>query len=219
MLNQYETVFIVTPVLSEEQMKEAVKKFSEFISSNGGDIVQEDNWGLRKLAYPIQKKSTGFYHLVEFKAEGDTSINGIGSIDIDDFAASVNLAKRHAKGIDLPEEWVPCSTYWLICQNRIVGTCNLRHELNDFLREFGGHVGFSVRPSERNKGYGTQMLRFVLKKAQELGIMCVLVTCDDNNIASAQVIEKNDGKFADKVTKDDSQVTIRRYWIDLSVGA
>ena len=71
MLNQYETVFIVTPVLSEEQMKEAVKKFSGFISSNGGEIVHEDNWGLRKLAYPIQKKSTGFYHLVEFKAEGD----------------------------------------------------------------------------------------------------------------------------------------------------
>ncbi len=71
MLNQYETVFIATPVLSEEQMKEAVKKFSNYISENGGEIVQEDNWGLRKLAYPIQKKSTGFYHLVEFKAEGD----------------------------------------------------------------------------------------------------------------------------------------------------
>ena len=71
MLNQYETVFIVTPVLSEDQMKEAVKKFSDFITSNGGEIIQEDNWGLRKLAYPIQKKSTGFYHLIEFKAEGE----------------------------------------------------------------------------------------------------------------------------------------------------
>src|SRR5210317_449134 len=71
MLNQYETVFIVTPVLSEDQMKEAVKKFSDYITSSGGEIIQEDNWGLRKLAYPIQKKSTGFYHLVEFKAEGD----------------------------------------------------------------------------------------------------------------------------------------------------
>lgn len=71
MLNQYETVFIVTPVLSEEQMKEAVKKYSKYISDNGGEIVQEDSWGLRKLAYPIQKKSTGFYHLIEFKAEGD----------------------------------------------------------------------------------------------------------------------------------------------------
>lgn len=71
MMNQYETVFIVTPVLSEDQMKEAVTKFSAYLKENGAEIVYEDNWGLRKLAYPIQKKSTGFYHLIEFKCEGD----------------------------------------------------------------------------------------------------------------------------------------------------
>ncbi len=69
MLNQYETVFILTPVLSDVQMKEAVQKFKDLILENGGEIVNEENWGLRKLAYPIQKKSTGFYNLVEFKAE------------------------------------------------------------------------------------------------------------------------------------------------------
>ncbi|MDY0253004.1 MAG: 30S ribosomal protein S6 [Tenuifilaceae bacterium] len=71
MLNQYETVFIATPVLSEAQMKEAVDKFKGVITSNGGEIVHEENWGLKKLAYPIQKKSTGFYYLIEFKAPGD----------------------------------------------------------------------------------------------------------------------------------------------------
>jgi len=70
MLNQYETVFIATPVLSDTQMKEAVKKFKKIITDNTGEIVHEENWGLRKLAYPIQKKSTGFYYLIEFKAEG-----------------------------------------------------------------------------------------------------------------------------------------------------
>ncbi len=69
MLNQYETVFILTPVLSDVQMKEAVQKFKDLILENGGEIVNEENWGLRKLAYPIQKKSTGFYNLFEFKAE------------------------------------------------------------------------------------------------------------------------------------------------------
>ncbi len=69
MLNQYETVFILTPVLSDIQMKEAVQKFKDLILENGGEIINEENWGLRKLAYPIQKKSTGFYTLVEFKAE------------------------------------------------------------------------------------------------------------------------------------------------------
>lgn len=71
MTNQYETVFIATPVLSESQMKEAVKKFKKIITDNGGTIVHEENWGLRKLAYPIQKKSTGFYYLIEFKSEGE----------------------------------------------------------------------------------------------------------------------------------------------------
>ncbi len=70
MLNQYETVFIATPVLSEAQMKEAVSKFKGVITVNVADIVHEENWGLRKLAYPIQKKTTGFYYLLEFKAEG-----------------------------------------------------------------------------------------------------------------------------------------------------
>ena len=69
MKNRYETVFITTPVLSEAQMKEAVEKFKNLIVSNGGEIVHEENWGLKKLAYPIQKKSTGFYYLIEFEAE------------------------------------------------------------------------------------------------------------------------------------------------------
>jgi small subunit ribosomal protein S6 len=67
-MNHYETVFIVTPVLSEAQMKEAVMKFKSLIKDEGGTIVHEEDWGLRKLAYPIQKKSTGFYNLIEFKS-------------------------------------------------------------------------------------------------------------------------------------------------------
>jgi len=63
---QYETVFIVTPVLSEAQMKEAVMKFRSLITEEGGTVVHEEDWGLRKLTYPIQKKSTGFYYLLEF---------------------------------------------------------------------------------------------------------------------------------------------------------
>ncbi len=69
MLRQYETVFILTPVLSEVQMKEAVAKFRDMIVANQGEIVYEEAWGLKKLAYPIQKKTTGFYHLIGFKAD------------------------------------------------------------------------------------------------------------------------------------------------------
>ncbi|MBQ9435632.1 MAG: 30S ribosomal protein S6 [Bacteroidales bacterium] len=69
-MNQYETVFIMTPVLSDEQMKETVKKFENILLDKGAEMVHQENWGLRKLEYPIAKKTSGFYHLFEFKAEG-----------------------------------------------------------------------------------------------------------------------------------------------------
>ena len=72
MANQYETVFIMTPVLSEDQMKETVQKFEKILTNKGAEIVHQENWGLRKLEYPIQKKSSGFYHLFEFKADSTT---------------------------------------------------------------------------------------------------------------------------------------------------
>jgi small subunit ribosomal protein S6 len=69
MVNQYECVFILTPVLSDEQLKEAVDKYRALLKENDCTIVNDESWGLRKLAYPIQKKSTGFYHLFEFNAD------------------------------------------------------------------------------------------------------------------------------------------------------
>ena len=70
MINQYETVFILTPVLSDEQLKEAVDRYKELLKENKCEVVHEETWGLKKLAYPIRKKSTGFYHLFEFRADG-----------------------------------------------------------------------------------------------------------------------------------------------------
>ena len=75
MLKQYETVFIATPVLSDAQMKEAVAKYTSFITSNGGEIVYEEDWGLKQLAYPIQHKTSGFYYLIEFKADPEFVAN------------------------------------------------------------------------------------------------------------------------------------------------
>jgi small subunit ribosomal protein S6 len=77
MEKRYETVFILTPVLSDDQAKEAAKKFKKTITDLGGKIVNEENWGLKKLVYPIQKKTTGFYHLVEFAGEGQEIVNNL----------------------------------------------------------------------------------------------------------------------------------------------
>jgi len=106
MLNQYETVFILTPVLSEPQMKEAVQKFRNLITDNGGEVVHEEDWGLRKLAYSIQKKTTGFYSLFEFKSEPpfikkfeteyrrDERIIRFMTTKLDKFSMEYNLKKR-----------------------------------------------------------------------------------------------------------------------------
>lgn len=110
MKNQYETVFIMTPVLSEEQMRETVKKFHDFLVEKGAEIVHQENWGLRKLAYPIQKKSSGFYHLFEFRAEGslineletayrrDERIMRFLTVLLDKHAIAYNEKKRANKG-------------------------------------------------------------------------------------------------------------------------
>ncbi len=74
-MNQYETVFILNPVLSETQVKETVMKFEEFLTSRGAEMVSKEDWGLKKLAYEIQHKKSGFYHLFEYKVAGDVIIN------------------------------------------------------------------------------------------------------------------------------------------------
>lgn len=169
-----------------------------------------------RLIEPVVELKSEFFAMVEeFEMKNKGIINGVGSIDKDDFENSVSRAKDHARGIGLPEEWVPCSTYWLFHKGQIIGTCSLRHELNDFLRDFGGHIGYSIRPSQWGKGYGRQMLGLALEKARVLGIERVLVTCDDDNVASARVIEKNGGKLGDKIKTEYADYLVRRYWIDL----
>lgn len=115
MLNQYETVFIVTPVLSDAQMKETVEKFRKFLKDQKVEIVHEENWGLRKLAYPIQKKSTGFYHLIEFRAEGeliekleteyrrDERIIRFLTFKMDKYAVKYSVKKRSKKAEPVAE--------------------------------------------------------------------------------------------------------------------
>ncbi len=116
MLKNYETVFIMTPVLSDEQMKEAVGKFQKILKDKGAEIIHEDHWGLRKLAYPIQKKTSGFYHLIEFKAEGslindyevafkrDERILRFLTVSLDKHAVTYNEKKRVNKAASTADE-------------------------------------------------------------------------------------------------------------------
>ena len=111
---------------------------------------------------------------------------------------------------------VTCSYFWAVEDGRIVGGASLRHELNDYLLRAGGHIGYSVRPSARRRGIATWMTRLVIAQAAERGIDRVLIVCDDDNPASARVIENCGGVLEDVRPYDpDAEVIelIRRYWV------
>ncbi|WP_053985077.1 GNAT family N-acetyltransferase [Niameybacter massiliensis] len=110
--------------------------------------------------------------------------------------------------------FVPATTYLAMdIEERLIGMIDIRHRLNEYLLNYGGHIGYSVRKSERRQGYATQMLGLALEKCLELGIKEVLVTCNKENIASAQTILNNGGQLEDERLEGDA--CIQRYWISL----
>ena len=111
---------------------------------------------------------------------------------------------------------VPESFYWLIDDGVYIGRLSLRHYLNDRLLQFGGHIGYEIRPGKRRMGYGKTLLRLGLDKARRQGITRALVTCDDDNIGSAKIIEANGGILENTVMLSNRAVATRRYWINLA---
>ncbi len=109
---------------------------------------------------------------------------------------------------------VRCSYWWLAEDGEYVGSIALRHELNDYLAAFGGHVGYSVRPSARGRGLAGQALSQVVQRAAQRGIDRLLLTCADHNHASQRVIERAGGQLENLT--DDGQTILRRYWITTS---
>jgi predicted acetyltransferase len=120
-----------------------------------------------------------------------------------------NLIMKH-KGINIPENRVPSTEFWIIDEKEnYCGRVSLRHKLNEALSEYGGHIGYDIVPSQRGKGYSTKALELCLKEAKQMKIDKILVTCDDNNMPSAKAIERNGGILRDKILHN--QVLTRRY--------
>ena len=133
-----------------------------------------------------------------------------------DFAAFLRKTADSAQGKHLPYNFVPFHTFWLVRdETHILGELRLRHRLTDMLAIEGGHIGYNIRPSERRKGYGTQQLGLGLEKARALGLARVLVTCDDDNLPSAKIIEANGGELSGKAISMQSGALVRQYWIDI----
>lgn len=132
-----------------------------------------------------------------------------------DIQEYVQRTKDHSLGRNLPDYWVPATTYWLIDEDRFIGHVNIRHHLNENLEKLGGHIGYAIRPSDRGKGYGTKILKLVLPKTSKLGLQKALVTCDVSNIASQKIIEGAGGVLRDVIDKDEGDDPTMRYWITL----
>lgn len=111
---------------------------------------------------------------------------------------------------------VPATTYIAISSDddRLIGMIDIRHRLNDYLLNYGGHIGYSVRKSERKKGYATEMLELALKECNRLGIKKVLITCDKDNIASAKTITNNGASLENEIQVENG--ITQRYWINLN---
>ena len=141
-----------------------------------------------------------------------------GSAGLDRFSSIEiwfeELNKRSCEDT-VPKGLVPSSTYLGVREkdNYIVGMIDIRHYLNEYLTQVGGHIGYGVRKTERNKGYAKQMLKLALEKCKELKIKKVLITCDEDNIASEKVILSANAKLEDIRNVDGENK--KRFWIDL----
>jgi predicted acetyltransferase len=150
----------------------------------------------------------------EFQSEGRWLYYDLNSL-IGDFDGFVQTILNQADKTKVRHGRVPSTEYWLIDGDEFIGTLSIRHELNDYLYRIAGHIGYSIRPSKRKRGYGKEILRLGLQKAKERGMTRVLVTCDEDNIGSKKIIEYNGGVFENAETEIGSPIRKLRYWIEI----
>ena len=164
-----------------------------------------------------QKEAINF--IQEFK-EYNSNINGTGRLYdyLDNYDDWLMKLENDLDYDNIKPNKVPGNTYFAIREgdDKIVGMINIRHKLNDYLIKRGGHIGYGVRPTERQKGYATEILSLGLKRCKELGIKKALITCDKDNIGSAKTIQKNNGILENEFLDEESNKITQRYWIDVN---
>ena len=155
----------------------------------------------------------------DFHAAGEQHIHGAGMWDLDTIDVTeegcrtvvAHLLAQADGSADLPDDRVPCTYFWITAgpepAPEVVGFLALRHRLNAWLLEEGGHIGYAVRPARRREGHASRALRLAVAAAADLGLEQVLVTCDEDNAASRRTIERGGGRY------EDSRNGKRRYWI------
>lgn len=167
-----------------------------------------------KLVYPSEKYLKSYNEAYkEYKKHKIDKYDFYNAEEID----IVKYCYNARKGIGLQPGWVTQTTYWLIDGNEFVGEISIRHSLTESLLRYGGHIGYGVKHSKWKQGYGSKMLSMALEKAKSIGLKKVLITCDDDNIGSAKVIENNGGMLENIIenTINGKLIHTKRYWISL----
>ena len=153
----------------------------------------------------------------EFLDAGD-SMDGTGALRrMEDMDGYLEWCAQCENPDLTPENLVPATQFLLIRKSdgKLVGMLQIRHRFNDFLARYGGHIGYSVRPSERRKGYAKEMLGLALPFCREVGLEKVLITCIEGNIASEKTILANGGVYESTVFEPQEQISLKRFWITL----
>ena len=172
-----------------------------------------DNVRLCRPSLDLESEYVAFYE--DWVKSGEDMVPWVISTEPYDFEGMLAFLSDNEMADRVPEEWVPSSTYWLVTDSqKVVGVVNIRHSLTRTLYETGGHIGYGIRPSERRKGYASQLLALSLHKAKELGIPKALLVCDENNVGSEKTIHKNGG-IQDTSFVDKNGNEILRFWIQL----
>ena len=153
----------------------------------------------------------------EFLAFGG-SMDGAGPLRrIEDPIEYIRFCHECEDPSTVPSHLVPATQFMFIrkSDNKLVGMIQIRHAFNDYLEKYAGHIGYSVRPSERRKGYAKEMLKKALPVCKKIGLDKVLILCKDGNTASEKTILANGGVFESTIREPDKNVDLKRYWISL----
>jgi predicted acetyltransferase len=175
-----------------------------------------------ELVFPSEAYKESYIEAVrEFQADNSFPLkkklyDKISALELEAcFEKYVDRILGKARGENLPEGWVPATTYWLVDNGEYMGKVNIRHRLTESLEKIGGHIGYDIRPSKRGRGYGSQVLKLALPKAREIGITRALLTCDATNTASRKIIEKNGGVFENSVPNTETGVDKLHFWLQV----
>lgn len=171
-----------------------------------------------KFVFPSKEYEKEAFEYIQEFLDYNSEINGSGGLDkFDNYDDWLLKIEKDLNFNNITEKRVAANTYFLVrvSDNKIIGMINIRHKLNEFLLNEGGNIGYSIRPTEREKGYGAVMLKLGLERCRELNLDQVLITCDKINLASAKIIQRNNGILENELYSETYGEIIQRYWINL----